>query len=339
MTVKTGILLMNLGGPTTLAEVEPFLVRMFSDKSFIPIPFNLGPKIARIRARTSVQKQYSAIGFSPLSKWTNIQGQQLVSILDKTLPESAPHKFYKCFRYSSPLTDEAISELKNDKVKQVIAFTQYPHYSCATTGNALREVLNHVSPDMELSTISRWGDHPAFINFWVETIKSHLASFANPEKVVLAFTAHSIPAKVAWSGDRYPIEISTSVNLISSYFGNESHLFWQSKVGFQQWLEPNTHKALLSLGEQGKKDVLIIPIAFTQDHLETLYELDKLYIEECNGKGMNVKRTPGPNDNPLFISALATIVKEHILHKKHSKIPRCAHCKHPEVCKSLDRFN
>lgn len=68
MSARTGILMMNLGGPATVAEVEPFLVRMFSDKSFIPIPFNLGPKIARIRARRSVGKQYAAIGGSPLSK-------------------------------------------------------------------------------------------------------------------------------------------------------------------------------------------------------------------------------------------------------------------------------
>lgn len=262
----------------------------------------------------------------------------LISTLDKTLPEGGPYKFYKCFRYSEPLTEDTVKELKNDGVEQVIAFTQYPHYSCSTTGNALREVLKHISPDLPITTISRWGDHPAFIHFWVEAIKTSLAKFENPDQVALAFTAHSIPAPVAWRGDRYPYEIGTSVNLISNHFSNQFHLFWQSRVGFQQWLEPNTHPALLKLGEKGIKDVLLIPIAFTQDHLETLYELDLEYITEANKKGMNVKRVPGPNDNPLFIEALATIVKEHVLEKKHSKVPRCVFCQHPEECKSLDKF-
>mgnify|MGYP001070828934 FL=1 len=329
--------MMNLGGPATPAEVAPFLIRMFSDKSFIPIPFNLGPKIARLRAK-SVSKQYEAIGGSPLSKWTDIQGSKMVELLDQMSPETAPHKFYPCFRYSSPLTEEACQEVVKDNVERLVAFTQYPQYSCSTTGNSLRE-LNEHKPDMKISAISRWSYHPAFINAWVSMINEKLKEFEDPSKVNLVFTAHSIPAYVAWRGDRYPYEIGATVSNIMNHFNNPHYLFWQSKVGFQQWLEPPTDKGLFKLGERGEKDVLLIPVAFIQDHLETLFELDLEYVVQANEKGMNVKRCPAPNDHPEFINALAQVVKEHLHEGKHSYIPRCVNCALPDKCSLLQSFS
>lgn len=138
MSVKTAILMINLGGPKTPELVTPFLVRMFSDKTFIPIPFNLGPTIARIRASTTVRKQYEEIGGSPLESWTQTQGDLLVKSLDELSPSTAPHKYYPCFRYCSPDTEEVCESLQADKPEKIVAFTQYPQYSCATTGNSLR---------------------------------------------------------------------------------------------------------------------------------------------------------------------------------------------------------
>jgi ferrochelatase len=125
---------------------------------------------------------------------------------------------------------------------------------------------------------------------------------------------------------------------MQSFNNTPYHLFWQSKVGFQEWLKPNTRSGLLSLSEKGIKDVLLVPIAFMQDHLETLYELDLEYVKEANHKGMNVIRCPAPNDDAFFIKAMATIVKEHLESNKHSLVPRCVNCPHPSHCKSLDKL-
>lgn len=338
MSVKTALLLLNLGGPKTVSEVEPYLVRMFSDKTFINIPFNLGPTIARMRARKSVNAQYEKIGGSPLAKWTDIQGKLLVNLLDKNNPSTAPHKFYPCFRYSSPMVNEVKEELIRDKPERIVAFTQYPQYSCATTGNSLRDLLDNVEMK-NFSVISKYATHPRYIKAWVELIKTQLSKFNDPSKVQIVFTAHSIPAFVAWRGDLYPIEISSTVNTVMQSFENlPHHLFWQSKVGLQEWLKPNTQQGLLKLASQGIKDVLLVPIAFMQDHLETLYELDLEYVKEANAKGMNVIRCPAPNDYPEFIQAMSSIVTEHLNEGRHCLVPRCVNCPHPENCKTLDRL-
>lgn len=337
MSVRTAILMLNLGGPRTTADVEPFLVNMFSDRTFINIPFNLGPSIARYRARKSVIQQYEKIGGSPLSKWTDIQGHKLVETLDKVSPHTAPHKFYPCFRYSSPMTEETVANVLSDNPSKIIAFTQYPHYSCATTGNSLRELLKFL-PQEKFSVISKYATHSLYVKAWTELIKTQLEKFENPEKVCIVFTAHSIPAFVAWRGDLYSIEIGGTVSAVMQEFQNPYHLFWQSKVGFQQWLQPATGKALKKLGDTGVKNVLLVPIAFMQDHLETLYELDLEYVKEANSHGMNVIRCPAPNDSPHFIKAMAGIVQEHIDLGKHSLVPRCVGCPTPAECKVLNSF-
>jgi protoporphyrin/coproporphyrin ferrochelatase len=335
MSVRTALLMMNLGGPKTPADVEPFLVNMFSDRTFINIPFNLGPHIARYRARKSVRQQYEKIGGSPLSKWTEIQGEQITQILDSISPSTAPHKFYPCFRYCSPLSQEAIAQAQNDKAERIVAFTQYPHYSCATTGNSLRELL--LTPNIRnLSAITKYATHPAYISAWTQLIKSQLQKFDNPNDVSIVFTAHSVPKIVVWRGDIYTIEIGSTVSSIMLSFNNPYYLFWQSKVGFQEWMQPSTGKALVSLGDKGVKNVLLVPIAFMQDHLETLYELDIEYVVEAQHKGMNVVRCPAPNDDPGFMKALALIVKEHLESGSHSLIPKCVNCPIPNHCKSLD---
>jgi ferrochelatase len=258
-------------------------------------------------------------------------------LLDKISPETAPHKYYPCFRYSSPLTEEAISSIKQDKAERIVAFTQYPHYSCATTGNSLREVLTHF-PLSNFSSITKYGTHPLFIKAWVELIKSQLTKFENPNSVSIVFTAHSIPAIVAWRGDMYPIEIGSTVTSVMQSFNNNYHLFWQSKVGFQQWLQPSTGQALMKLADKKVKDVLLVPIAFMQDHLETLYELDLEYVNEAKHKGMNVVRCPAPNDNEHFMHAMANIVSEHLKTGNHSLIHRCVNCSIPQHCQILDKI-
>lgn len=150
-------------------ETHDFLKNLFLDGDLIPLPFQkqLAPWIAK-RRTPQIEKQYEDIGGgSPILKYTRIQGERMAAILDELHPVTAPHKAYVAFRYARPLTDECAREMKRDGVKRAVAFTQYPQYSCSTTGSSLNELYRkgksgEVS-DIEWSVIDRWGTHPGFV--------------------------------------------------------------------------------------------------------------------------------------------------------------------------------
>lgn len=150
-------------------ETHDFLKNLFSDGDLIPLPFQrfLAPFIAR-RRTPQIEKQYTEIGGgSPILRWSQTQGAGMVALLDELNPESAPHKNYIAFRYANPLSEETARQLKEDGVKRAVAFTQYPQYSCSTTGSSLNDVFRKaragVFGDIEWSVIDRWGIHPGFI--------------------------------------------------------------------------------------------------------------------------------------------------------------------------------
>lgn len=327
--------MMNLGGPRNSSEVSSFLLNMFSDTTFIPLPFGIGKHIARLRT-SKVNQHYASIGYSPLSTWTQLQGAGMVSLLDKISPETAPHKFYECYRYASPLTHECAALIKADKPERVVAFTQFPQYSCTTTGNGFRELLKQIDhPNM--TAITRWGTHPAYIKSTASQIKECLKTFDKPEKVPLIFTAHSLPVRNVLRGDVYPYEVGATVQAVLKHFPtNPFNMCWQSQVSYNQWLEPQTGKTLLALAQKGCKDAVLIPSVFTQEHLETLFELDQQYVPQAKAAGMtNLVRCPTPNDSPLFIEALATIVKEHLMGQFSPPISRCVSCSYDSECSRL----
>lgn len=223
--VRTAVLMMNLGGPKTPELVKPFLVRMFKDHTFIQIPLGLGPFLAKLRADGKVRKQYEAIGGSPLEKWTRIQGGLLTELLDKNSPKTAPHKIYPCFRYCSPDSQEVCTELAHDNPEQMVAFSQYPQYSCMTTGNSLRELKRFLPKDIPVSVVTSWSSHPSFISSWVSLITQSLGSFTDPHSVTIVFTAHSVPASVIWRGDPYAHEVAATVSRVMESLPNPHYLF------------------------------------------------------------------------------------------------------------------
>lgn len=171
----TAVLLMNMGGPSTLDEVGDFLSRLFHDRELIQLPFQsrLAPLIAA-RRTPKIQKQYAAIGGgSPILRWTRTQGAELVKLLDELHPATAPHKAYVAFRYARPLTEEALDEMAADGVTQAVAFTQYPQYSCSTTGSNLNELYRQIKKrkeegmqgaDIKWSVIDRWPTHEGLVD-------------------------------------------------------------------------------------------------------------------------------------------------------------------------------
>ncbi|XP_029435518.1 ferrochelatase, mitochondrial isoform X1 [Rhinatrema bivittatum] len=350
---KTGILMLNMGGPETLEDVHDFLLRLFLDKDLMTLPAQskLAPFIAK-RRTPKIQQQYSKIGGgSPIKMWTVKQGEGMVKLLDELSPRTAPHKYYIGFRYVHPLTEEAIEEMEQDGIERAVAFTQYPQYSCSTTGSSLNAIYRYYhmkgkQPGMKWSTIDRWPTHPLLVQCFVDHIQKELSMFPVEKRgdVVILFSAHSLPMSVVNRGDPYPQEVGATVQKVMEKLGNSNpyRLVWQSKVGPMAWLGPQTNEAIKGLCQMGKRNILLVPIVFTTDHIETLYELDIEYAQvlanECGVE--NIRRAESLNGNPLFSKALADLVYSHITSNEicsKQLTLRCPLCVNP-VCGETKSF-
>jgi len=320
----TGIVMMNLGGPRTLDDVNPFLKALFADREIIQLPAQrfLGPFIADRRTR-SVQRNYEDIGGgSPILHWTEEQGRGMVERLDRISPKTAPHKFYVAFRYIEPTSEDALRAMAADGVERAVAFTQYPQFSCATTGSSLNELWRaaertQLTDRFTWSVIDRWPTHAGFIDAMTHTVAEGLEQFAPEDRkdVVLVFSAHSLPLSIIDRGDAYPAEIGASVHQVMQRlaYRHEYLISYQSEVGPVRWLGPSTESVLTNLGAKDRSRVLVVPIAFTSDHIETLHELALEYAELAHEAGIEeYRRAPALNGLPLFQDALADLVATHL---------------------------
>ncbi|SSD60440.1 probable Ferrochelatase, mitochondrial [Saccharomycodes ludwigii] len=319
----TAVVFMNMGGPSTVDETNDFLYQLFSDNDLIPISKKYQHIIAKYIAKfrtSSIEEQYKVIGGgSPIRKWSEYQASEVCKILDKTRPLTAPHKPYVAFRYAKPLTDETYKQLLKDGVKRAIAFSQYPQFSYSTTGSSINELwrqIKKLDPNRSViwSCIDRWPTHHSLIKAFASNIKGALSEFSEDVRsnVTLLFSAHSLPMDVVNTGDAYPAEVGATVYAVMKElnFSNPYRLVWQSQVGPKPWLGAQTLEISKFLGPKSH-GLLFIPIAFTSDHIETLFEIDKGIIEASPHKH-KFKRCPSLNGSDIFIKGLADLVKEHL---------------------------
>jgi ferrochelatase len=341
--------MLNLGGPATLDDVQPFLLELFADREIIQLPFQrwLGPFIAR-RRTPKVRGLYASIGGgSPILRYTEAQGRGMVARLDGLSPETAPHKFYVAFRYTRPTSDEALRAMQSDGIERAVAFTQYPQFSCSTTGSSLNELWRAAARTglrdaFQWSIVDRWPVHSGFIEAMTETVREGLQRFepADRERAVILFSAHSLPLNVIDRGDSYPQEVGATVQrVVESLPGTNPYILaYQSDVGPVRWLGPSTEQVIRRLGARGHKQLLVVPIAFTSDHIETLSELDREYGEVAHQAGITqYVRAPALNDRTRFLDALAEIVRDHLRAGTaySSQYPlRCAGCTNPQ-CRNV----
>lgn len=322
---KTGILMLNMGGPSSLNEVQSFLERLFTDKDIIPLPFQtkLGPLIAKRRTPKIVERYRQIGGGSPIKTWTDKQGLLLTKYLDTISPATAPHKHYIGFRYANPLTEDTLDEIERYGPKRMIAFTQYPQYSCSTTGSSLNAMYRYyknknLATKIKWSFIDRWPTNSGLIEVFSHLICSEIEKLPKEAKdnIVLLFSAHSLPMKAVNKGDPYPVEVASTVLRVMECLDWKYpyRLVWQSKVGPIPWLGPQTDVAMKGFVNKGYKSFLVIPISFINEHIETLHELDIEYGQEL-AKEIGVKyfrRISTPNDHPIFIKAIGELVKNHL---------------------------
>jgi ferrochelatase len=345
--------------------VEDFLGRLFADADLIPLgrfQTYLGPLIAR-RRTPKIQKQYAEIGGgSPIRKWSEYQCEEMCKLLDKMSPETAPHKPYVAFRYAAPLTETMYNQMLadgfgNGKGGRAVAFTQYPQYSCSTTGSSLNELWKwrnrlegkRASGDaepagaIEWSVIDRWPTHPGLVEAFAQNIEAQLKTYPEEKRkeVVLLFSAHSLPMDVVNRGDPYPAEVAATVHAVMQRlnFSNPYRLCWQSQVGPKAWLGAQTQDTVMEYVKRGQTDLILVPIAFTSDHIETLYELDLEVMHEANSPG--VKRAESLNGSPVFIQALADIAHAHLKKGEPCSAQmtlRCQGCKSDRCLESKKFF-
>ncbi|EGV64906.1 ferrochelatase hem15 [Yamadazyma tenuis] len=321
---KTGVVFMNMGGPSTVKETHQFLFRLFSDADLIPLgPFqNIAAKFIARRRTPTIEKHYEEIGGgSPIRYWSEYQSKRVCEILDKTSPETAPHKPYVAFRYADPLTEETLVKMKKDGITRAVAFSQYPQYSCSTTGSSMNVLYNatlELDPErsIEWSFIDRWPKLDGFLEAFKEHIEQKINEFPeeNRKNVVVIFSAHSLPMQIVNRGDSYPAEVAATVYAIMEKlkFKYPYRLVWQSKVGPKPWLGAQTAKIVGKLERDEAIDgIVLVPVAFTSDHIETLHELDIELMDDLVYPE-KVKRAESMNGNETFITGLAQLVKDHL---------------------------
>jgi ferrochelatase len=314
MNKPVGVILLNLGGPETLADVEPFLRNLFSDRTIIrlsPFPFLqkfIARRIAASRAPKSCEAYRLIGGGSPLARITGEQGRALEAVLGA----EGNFTVRMAMRYWQPDAEKALAEFARDGVRRIVALTLYPHYSKATTGSsldALREAIAAAGHDFELAVIREWPEQPEYVGCLAQSIKEGLARFAG-KPAQLVYSAHSLPVSFIREGDPYLEQIKRTIQAVETISGVRGELCFQSRSGPVEWLAPSTPEMLARLAEAGVKNVLMLPISFVSDHVETLYEIDIQYRELAASLGMRLERTDSLNINPAFIRGLGVLVAD-----------------------------
>jgi len=318
-----GVLLLNLGGPDSLQAVKPFLYNLFSDRQIIKLgPEFLQKPIAWLISTTRHKKTegfYSLIGGkSPILDITNAQAKALEAALNQL----SVFKVFVGMRYWHPLIEEVIPEIHNAGIRKLIVLSLYPQYSLATTGSSLSKFKEVASKyKMEAFCIESWFNHPLYIEALVDVIRKgmdifpesmeHRAKDMEPDIHIL-FSAHSLPQKFIDEGDPYVQQIKGTIEEIARRIEIKWHLSYQSKSGPVKWLEPSTDEKLKELAAKGVRNILVVPISFVSDHIETLYEIDILYRQLAEELGLCLRRTESLNTHPVFIEAMRDIIMKNV---------------------------
>ncbi|TYQ31515.1 ferrochelatase [Pseudanabaena sp. UWO310] len=316
---RLGVLLLNLGGPDKLEDVRPFLYNLFSDPEIIRLPSPLlqAPLawlISTLRAKKS-QENYKKIGGgSPLRRITEAQGQALRSQLQQN---GLDVNVYIGMRYWHPFTEEAIAQIKRDNIEELVVLPLYPQFSISTTGSSFRllDRIWKVDPDLQkikYTVVPSWYDNSGYLQAMANLIATELDRVKNPSAAHIFFSAHGVPVSyIEEAGDPYQKEIEACAALIMQKLNrsNPYTLAYQSRVGPVEWLQPYTDVAIEELAQQGVKELVVVPISFVSEHIETLEEIDMEYREIAEHAGIETfARVPAPDTDPTFIQALADVV-------------------------------
>jgi len=315
MFERTAVVLCNLGGPDSLDAVRPFLFNLFSDPDIFRFPLGsltqrpLAALIAWRRAPEAAHGYAAIGGKSPILEYTRAQAEALQRAI------GGEFDVHVCMRYWHPLTDEVVSKLKQRNYPRVILVPLYPQYSRTTSGSSYNEFMRQCrrqdyQPSVTL--IRQWYEQPDYQNAIVETVRAEANKLPDPDPAhfELLFSAHGLPKKIVAEGDPYEQQVRATYDAVRARLGwPHTTLCYQSRVGPLEWLRPYTDDVVREKAAAGVKQMLVYPIAFVSDHVETLFELGITYAELARSRGIEHYRVvPALNNHPRFIEALRSLV-------------------------------
>jgi ferrochelatase len=314
---RTALLLLNFGGPRTLEEVPRFLFEILRDPNTLQLPFPraLQDLLARrIAARRSgeVARQYGEIGgASPIVAATQRMAEALAAHVRN---EGLELPVYTAHRYLPGHTRETAERLVADGVERILALPLYPHFSYATTGSSaeqLREELRRAGFAGEVRLVRSYPDDAGYLDAVEARLRATLAPLKPGAETLVLCSAHGLPVSYVRRGDPYRLELYRSLDALRRRFpGQRFVLSFQSRVGPAEWLQPYTDRILADLAVEGVRNLVFLPLAFVNDHLETLYEIGHTYFGAARALGMTPHLVPAVEAHPAYIGALARMAQE-----------------------------
>lgn len=308
------VVVFNLGGPDDKRSIKPFLFNLFNDKYILNIPRFFRYFVAWFivnRRIKKAQKVYSHLNNqSPIFKETQAQAHALEKSLQFC---NDNYKVFICMRHWHPMSHDVVNDIIEYKPDEVVLLPLYPQFSTTTTLSAIEDFFNiakQMLPDVLYKTICCYFNDKNFIESHTELINTAIHKIKNIHNCRVIFSAHGLPEKIIKSGDPYQWQIEKTVKSIItrlSYPLLDYKISYQSKVGPLEWIGPNTEDEIKHACT-AKKEIMIIPIAFVNEHSETLVELDKDYKDIADGYGINYVRVPTLSMNSHFIASLKNMV-------------------------------
>ncbi len=301
------VLLMAFGGPTSMEEVEPFLHKL------------LGRDVPAQRLHEAEHRYRLIGGGSPLLEITLRQARALENRLNA---RDGGFRVYMGMRHWHPFIAEGLGDVLKDGIHRVVALSLAPYESSVSTEPyvlELRRAMASLGGEIEVSIVKGWHTHPIFLQALAEKVQEGLLQFPIEvsKRVHVIFSTHSLPKRAA-AGDPYVEQIKATIRGVMEITGP---LPW--RLAFQSagadrgdWLEPQVDTVLRELMGAGHEEVLIAPLGFVADNVETLYDIDILYKQQAEAMGMSFQRSPCLNDSEGFIEALSSIVREHLADKR-----------------------
>jgi ferrochelatase len=303
-----GVMLVNMGGPESPEELKMFLSRMFMDPFILPYGKTVRNLLSFIISRSRYRKswkKYQMIGGTPLVKSTRKTADSLQALLGDAFAVKI------AFSYSQPDIQNAFIAFKNENILDITVVPMYPQASLTTTSSVVSDVkkVTDKDPGFTVKVLGEFYSHPGFIAFWADNIGKHLDKHKLQDPT-LVFSAHSIPEFNIENGDTYAASVGSSAALIATEMGLPYETGFQSGMRRGKWIGPDIREHLKILRQEGIDNLVLIPISFVHENLETLYDLDHEivpYATDILGFS-HVSRVSLPESDPKLVSMLAELI-------------------------------
>jgi len=286
------VLLMAYGGPSSLGDVEPYLLDVRGGRPTSP------ELVAEVRHR------YEVIGGrSPILPITQAQGAALAGELGVPV--------YTGMRHWHPYIADAVAQIVADHHRRLVAIVMAPHYSTMSVGAYEKALLKAAGARIDIALVRSWGQHPLFLGVVAAHLTQALQRFPDASAVTVVFTAHSLPRRILAAGDAYPDQLQASAAAVAGKLGLSSwELAYQSAGATSgPWLGPDAGEVLARLAAEGRRDFVIAPIGFVCDHVEILYDVDVAYQAVARRLGVRLERMRSLNEDPMLIACLADLAR------------------------------